>query len=562
MKLISLLTVILLAGLQSIYAQSINLYRIEFTDKGPSSDRVGISECLSPKALERRERFNIHTDESDLPVSENYISTITSTGLRVITKSRWFNYVIVEADPGKISALDQFSFVHKVTRLRDKNELEQTVPGSKDFFRNESYAPHSGKFQKSLAANIYNYGAAANQINMLKGEFLHDKGFSGQGMTIAVLDAGFNSVDVMPAFDSLRTNGQIKGVYDFVNPGGNVYHTDISAHGTMVLSTMGAYIQGDMVGTAPKADYWLLRSEDAVSEYILEEYYWVSAAEYADSVGADIINSSLGYTVYDDTSYNHTYADMDGNTTYITIGADKAAEKGILVVNSAGNSGNNSWTYIGAPADGDSVFTIGAVDAFRNYASFSSKGPTSDGRIKPTVAAQGQLAAVYGPYGLGFGSGTSFSSPIMAGISACLWQSAPSMNNMQVIEAIKYTADRTLSPDTLTGWGIPDFAAAYGVLGSNELTDAGKDVALSVWPNPFTNKLQVRINADANIKSSTLELRICSIEGKCVHQESVTLNHFIDNTLQVKGIDSLPAGLYLLQITDGTHSFVERIQKF
>ena len=231
---------------------------------------------------------------------------------------------------------------------------------------------------------------------MLNGDALHDMGYDGAGKIIAILDAGFLNANNLDAFDSLWNNGQILGTRDFVSPQNpNIFGSHY--HGTMVLSTMGANWPGQMVGTAPKADYWLIRTEDGDSECLIEELNWVSGAEFADSLGADVINSSLGYTTFDDPTLDHSYEDMDGNTTPVTIGADMAVSKGMIVVNSAGNSGGSFWQYIGAPADGDSVFSIGAVDGLGNYAYFSSTGPTYDGRMKPNVVAQGQGSTIIDP---------------------------------------------------------------------------------------------------------------------------------------------------------------------
>jgi hypothetical protein len=300
---------------------------------------------------------------------------------------------------------------------------------------------------------------------MLNGIALHDLGYDGMGMTIAVLDAGFTNTNTIPAFSYLWNNNRILGYKDFVSPQApNLFSSH--THGTSVLSTMGAYLPGDMVGTAPQASYWLLRSEDGATEYLVEELNWVSAAEFADSVGADIINSSLGYTTFDNPAQDHTYQDMNGNTTPVTIGADKAVSKGMIVVNSAGNSGGSSWQYIGAPADGDSVFSIGAVNSIGAYVSFSSTGPTSDGRTKPDVVAQGSGTTIInaGTGNVSTGSGTSFSSPVTAGMVSCLWQAHPNRRNTEILEAIRQSGSLAGNPDQQLGWGIPNYLTAHNLL--------------------------------------------------------------------------------------------------
>ena len=542
-----------------LHAQSGNqTVLIHLKDKGVGAHYKSTAEkYLSAKAIERRIRQNIDITMTDVPVNQAYIDKMEAMGARILSKSRWFNYVVVEASPAVAKNLQNLDFVKGMTNL-DNQSKENPITAYKAFFNNESFSPVAqGNTFKSAAANLYNYGNGYNQITMLKGEFLHNNGFSGEGMTIAVLDAGFNSVDVLPAFDSLRNNNQIKGVKDFVDPAGNIYNTGISSHGTMVLSTMGSFLPGNLIGTAPKADYWLLRSEDATAEYILEEYYWVEAAEYADSIGADIINSSLGYTVFDDPASNHSYEDMDGNTTYITQGADMAAAKGILVVNSAGNSGGDPWTYIGAPADGDSVCTAGAVDAFGNYAYFSSKGPTYDRRIKPTLSTQGQNSAVYSPWGIGFGSGTSFSSPILAGMIACFWQAAPSLNNMQIIGALTSTASKSMEPDTLLGWGIPDFEAAMETLGLSGITDNKGIDEIQVFPNPFTASLKI---IPSFALKGDYQIEIFNLQGKQVYARS--FNHVTaGNYIVVDAIENITPGLYLISVKSGQEQKSMRIQK-
>ena len=379
----------------------------------------------------------------------------------------------------------------------------------------------------------------------MNGQFLHNNGYSGQGMTIAVIDAGFNSVDVMDCFDSLRANNQILGTRDFAEPGNNVYAQTMHTHGTSVLSCMAANISGVMVGTAPKADYWLLRSEVGATETVIEEYYWVSAAEFADSVGVDLINSSLGYTQFDDPLTNHTYADMDGNTTVVTIGADMAAQKGILVVNSAGNSGGDAWRYIGAPADGDSVFTIGAVDASGNRVGFSSVGPTYDGRIKPTVSAQGSGAAVFSPSGLNYGNGTSFSSPITCGITACLWQALPELSNMELIELIKLTASQASQPDSLLGWGIPNMEKAFTSLSVGIKKDLPK---LSTYPNPVTNQITLSL---ATRVDGIATVQILNLQGQLIYSK---IHEITSGSILISNLSDLSSGIYFLKVTEANGS--------
>jgi len=529
------------------------IYELQFKDKGAKTDvAFNPSVFLSEKAVERRLKQQIQFDQSDIPVNQIYIQTLTESGAKVLTRSRWFNNVVVEATPDMVEQISALPFVATVKLLDDGTN--RVSLSQKPFLEAETTNNWTAGITKKATSDLYDYGAAFRQINQLHGQYLHNNGFSGQGMTIAVLDAGFNSVDVMTCFDSLRANNQIKGTRDFAQPGNNVYATTMHSHGTSVLSCMGAYANGLMVGTAPKADYWLLRSEVGEYENIIEEYFWVSAAEFADSIGADLINSSLGYTVFDPPGLNnHTYADMDGNTTFITKGADKAAQKGILVVNSAGNSGGlyDAWKYIGAPADGDSVFSIGSVDTAGRRSSFSSLGPTYDRRIKPTVSAQGSSSAVFSPGGLAYSSGTSFSSPITCGITACLWQALPNLNNMEIIEAIKATSSQVNNPDSLLGWGIPNYELA---IKAHSIGEKIVNKTLFTYPNPVTDILTINIPEKLH---GSYFIQIIDIQGKVVNTIKGQNDFLL--SLQINNISNLKPGMYLVKLTN---SFLTYSGKF
>jgi hypothetical protein len=468
-KTITLLLIILTTSV-SFSQVAPDKYHVRFTDKNNSPYSINNPQAfLSQRAIDRRADQNIPIIENDLPVNPDYIDSIASTGVTILNVSKWMNSVtIYTTDQAALDAIDAFPFVQSVGKNSSSKSLSKNENSSKPFFENESYGEFRGLEGQSSNKGIqgvYDYGTALNQIQMLNGDSLHDMGYDGGGMIIAVLDAGFLNVNSLSVFDSLWTNGQILGTRDFVNPQSpNIYGSHY--HGCMVLSTMGANLPGEMVGTAPKADYWLIRTEDAATEYLIEELNWVSGAELADSLGADVINSSLGYTTFDDPNHNHTYADMDGNTAPITIGADIAASKGILVTNSAGNSGNDSWHYIGAPADGDSVFSIGSVNGSGVYTYFSSTGPTYDGRIKPNVVAKGQGTTIVNPWNgsIYTGNGTSFSSPVTAGMVACLWQANPGKTNIEIMEAVQQSASQANNPDSLLGYGIPNYMQANRLL--------------------------------------------------------------------------------------------------
>lgn len=542
--------------ISSIWGQQrdLDFYSVKLTDKGLVKKGVIIpSRCLNEKAVERRLNHRISFDEADIPVEESYVQAISQVGIKILTRSRWFNTILVESTRQDIDKIRRFSFIDKIEQLsKNSQKPEITISKKPKMDLNPMVIPILNTSNQT-PGDVYNYGSAFNQINQLNGQYLHNLGFGGQGMTIAVIDAGFNSVDKMSCFDSLRANHQILGTRNFAQPYSSVYSPAIHQHGTMVLSCMAANASGEMVGAAPKANYWLLRTEIAESESIIEEYYWVSAAEFADSVGADLINSSLGYTTFDNGASSHTYTQMDGNTTIITMGADKAAEKGILVVNSAGNSGGGGWWYIGAPADGDSVFTIGSVDAGGNRSAFSSVGPTFDRRIKPTVCAQGSGSTVISPSGIQKASGTSFSSPIICGITACLWQAMPEYNNMEIIETIKATASQANNPDSLLGWGIPDFKAAFS---TRSISTLAVEKHLFVYPNPFSEKLTFGFPYPITGKYS---IEILDVHGAVVYSRNG--NNGVINSIQIEDLSFIPIGIYFVKVTTEQKLFIGKIVK-
>ncbi|MBN8702459.1 MAG: S8 family serine peptidase [Bacteroidetes bacterium] len=516
---------------------------VQFTDKiGTPYSISNPSAFLSAKAIERRLKQNIAIAENDLPVNPSYVTGVVSQdSITLLHKSKWFNAITIQTtDTLAIQAIGNLSYVKNISPVSIFKGIPEDQPIEANFKTTEEYS-----------VGNYSYGSSYNQVNMIGTDCMHEKGYTGKGLLIAVLDAGFLLANTNPCFDSLRAHNAIIGTWDFVTNDSMVYEDD--SHGTYVLSTMGGHIPGQLVGTAPDATYLLLRTEDAPSEYIIEEDNWVAGAEYADSVGADIINSSLGYTQFDDASQNHVYADLDGNTTRITIGADIAASKGILVVNSAGNSGSSSWFYIGAPADGDSVLAIGAVNANQQYASFSSKGPSADGRIKPNVAAKGQAATVTNfSNGISSANGTSFSSPIIAGAAASLWQANPNATNMQIFKAIEQSATNYDNPDNLTGYGIPNFCIANELLHGKSREDFLENNILTIHPNPFTTEINFIFYSD---KEQSLTTNLYDARGRLINTTSTAC---LSNRPYYQTIDNLfnlSEGIYILEVR--TESFKE-----
>jgi len=424
-------------------------YAVYFKDKKGTQFTIDKPEMfLSQKSIDRRKKFGIPVDNIDLPINKNYVKQVKDLGFNVIKTSKWLNCAIIFAeDTTNFYKIKALSFV-----------MEKPTPKTKKY-KPAQLKPSKIKVEPATTTDKYNYGKAANQNKMLKINFLHNMGFDGKGVTMAILDGGFLKVDKLPSYDSLWANKQILGWYDYVDMDTTVF--DDGSHGMMVLSTIGGNTEG-LVGTAPKASFWLFTTEDGDSEYPIEEYNYVIASEFADSVGVDLIHASLGYSNFDGNEFDYKYSTLDGNTAISSIGADIAASRGILVTTSAGNEGNDPWKYISAPADADSCLAVGAVNFKSNYASFSSLGPSFDGRIKPEVTAQGQGSAVQGEGGrITSADGTSFSGPIMAGAIACLIQAFPDKTNMQIIRAVQQNANYSAEPNTKYGYGIPDFYRTY-----------------------------------------------------------------------------------------------------
>lgn len=563
----STLSLLFLLIVSSVLAQvAPDKYFISFTDKNNSPYSIdNPSEFLSQRAIDRRVNQGIAIEESDLPVNPSYLQGVAETGATIINPTKWLNGVtIYTTDPGVLDAINELPYVAGITMPK------QVLPGQnlirdnfeKPFFQHENYDQViENPLKQADATAAFDYGYGLNQIQLLNGDVFHEMGYRGQGKVIAVLDAGFINANNLDVFDSIWQNGQVLGTHDFVR-GGDIQY-DEHPHGSMVLSCMASNIPGQLIGTAPKASYWLLRSEDGATEYIIEEYNWVSAAEYADSVGADVINSSLGYTEFNDASQNHTYADMDGDSAPCTKGADMAARKGILVVNSLGNEGSSPWYYLSAPSDGDSVLGIGAVDGAGIYASFSSHGPSYDGRVKPDVVAQGSGVAVVDPYsgGLTFGGGTSFSSPILAGMSACLWQANPSLSNMQIAQAIKQSASQYDDPDDFLGHGIPDFVLANNIL----TVISGPDNAqgyFEIYPNPFTGTFTLDVSSlenPGNIDGKDCRIEISDVSGRKIGSQLLNLEG--SAKIEVTLLQDAPRGLYFAVINLFGNQYVQKIVK-
>ncbi len=431
------------------------LYRLLLTDKhGTPYSLSHPEDYLSGKAIQRRNKQGLATDSTDLPHTPAYLRRINAVdGVKIVSKSKWNNTVVVRlVNENSLETLTALPFVKdaiKVFTAPDTIKASARLIVQNDLALRGSPDNH--------------YGVAKENINMVNGRSLHEMGYKGRGITIAIFDGGFMNADRIPA---LR-NVNIKGTHDFV-----AFATDDifkeSEHGTKVLSTMATNLPGKFVGTAPEADFWLFRTEDTYTESLAEEDYWAAAAEYADSIGVDIISSSLGFQDFDDKSTSHTYAELDGDHALISRTASLLASKGIVHVNSAGNDGIGTWKKINFPADARNILAVGSVNMSRVNSSFSSVGPSQDGRVKPDIMALGSATAVINGRGVVSNDmGTSFAAPIISGLVACLWQSAPTKTALEVMDAIRKSADNYDTPNNIFGYGIPDFLKAYTLLNDN-----------------------------------------------------------------------------------------------
>jgi serine protease AprX len=442
-------------------------YIVKFKNKGTSPFSIANpSAYLGPRALQRRARYNIAIDSLDLPVTPRYIDSVRQAGaVTILNSSKWLNEVTIQTtDAAALVRINNLPFVLSATGVANKNGSEN-IPVNKILATvSDTPIPNSNSFTEATTANVFNYGRSNGQVHIHQGEFLHNHGFRGEAMQLAVLDAGFFHYLTLPTFDSVRNNNQILNVWDFVANNASV--DEDNTHGMNCLSTIAANMPGVFVGTAPKATFCLYRTEDVASETKIEEHNLAAGYEKADSVGVDVCSVSLGYTTFDFAAQNYTYANMDGNTTISAIASDIAAKKGMLPVVAAGNDGNGSWHFISTPGDADSVMTVGAVDTLSNVAGFSSYGPNSNNRIKPNVAAVGLNAVIASP-STGqpvFGNGTSFATPNIAGLTTCLWQAFPEFNNMAILDAMQRSATRFTNPNDRVGYGIPDMKKSFAIL--------------------------------------------------------------------------------------------------
>ncbi len=532
-RLILLISAILLA---LPVVAGVNRYIVFLNDKNGTEYNIDRpDEFLTQRALQRRAKHKIHVSEDDLPVSRPYIVDLVTHGFPVYFTSKWLNAVLTECEDSKLGELSALYYV---------KGYELIGPGSRLSGENSGRRSGTNGLPDSDQMTLDELPATALQNEMMGVDKMHEKGFRGEGLMIGVFDSGFANVLTSRFFSNLVEEDRIVEGKDFVGNSGNVFQYD--THGTKVLSCMAAYSDSEYIGIAYEADYLLCVTEDVQSEYRIEEYNWLFAAEYADSMGVDVINSSVGYSFFDDETMDYTYKDLDGNTAVITRAGDLAASKGILVVSSNGNEGNDNWLYLNAPADGDSILSVGSVDSDLVRAGFSSFGPSSDQRIKPDVAALGVWARVVRDNDVTISSGTSFSSPMIAGLAAGFWQAFPSLTNMEVIEYLKMSSSNAGQPDTLIGYGVPDFMKAYNQVRINEGDIMSEFV---VYPNPVDGTRIIYIFSDTFFEEGRSRITLFDLKGATLSVTDIDLDE--QNMPIPLNVSFLRPGSYILTCEQG-----------
>ena len=487
---------------------------------------------LTQEALDRKALHSVVIDARDVPVTEAYIQEVkNSPGITYWAKSKWMNCVYVQGTVNDLEALLDLPYVVGIEYADKDLNFPNPQPVSDKF---KVLADPQSRVE-------YNYGAAANQIEMISGDYLHQQEFTGEGMIIAVMDSGFPNFTSNPGFAHIVDNGRLLGTFDFYSRTTDV--TGTGSHGIQTTSDIGGYLDNQFAGTAPDASFYLFRTEYGPSENPREEAWWVEALERADSLGVDVVNTSLGYQAYDNANYDHSYEDLDGVTTFAARGANLAYEKGMVLVTSAGNQGNSFGT-VATPADAIGLLAVGAVNNLGNYVSFSSRGPTVDGRIKPDVMAKGQSAAVISSSGVvDFSNGTSFSSPIMAGAVSCLWQAFPETTNVELMQVVRESAHLFNNPTDQMGYGIPNFELAFNTLSLLAQNDHLLKRQAALSPNPVNESFSVLLPSEVDYA----QLEVYNVLGQFIEslevrasQSQIPVTHWNKGAYLIKLI--LPSG--------------------
>lgn len=531
-----LLSVFILCIITFTHAQT-ELVFVFFKDKpNKAAFYANPTSELTQKSLDRRTRLGIALNDQDAPIEQSYIQNVRNLGFTVTDYSKWMNGVAVNATTAQIAQLEAQTYVLSVERfIKHGGRLVNPSERVNKF----------EEFNNSLGRTEFNYGTGLAQINQINLRPLHVAGYTGAGITIAVIDTGFPRVNTGSGYARIRNNGQIKGGYNFINKSTDIYNTSLNNHGSYCLGTIAGYIENSFVGSAPDADFYLYASEDAANEIPEELIYWTEAAEEADRKGVDIITTSLGYYDFDDSRYNLLYSDMNGTTSFIARAAQIATEKGIFVLASAGNEAQNAWHYIVTPSDNEKVFTVGAVTSTGASSGFSSYGPNAAGVVKPDASARGTSTAMVYNNSATTNSGTSFSTPLAAGGVACLIQALPSKSVAEIGSLLRTNA--SLYPNHTDPMG-------YGILNFNKsLTTA----QLATGENTTNNSVKIYPNPVKSGFTITTAEKIISVElydslGRKVQTLSNSASH---------NIEKIGKGVYFVKIKTEKNEYIEKIIK-
>lgn len=510
-------------------------YIVYFKDKPVNEN---ISSLFTEKAIAKKKKFNISFDERDIPVNKSYIEQLRNQDANIISSSNWLNAVIIEITGKKIERIKNLPFVLSVIKA-GRPALNTGIAAIAE----DNACTELTDFEDT-------YTSSFPQFHLLNGEYLHEQGFNGENMTIAVCDGGFNGTNTIAAFNHLRSENRILGTYDYVNNDSTVFES--IAHGTNVLSCIAGIISNQYLGTSTKSDFYLFLTENASSERLQEEFNLATALERCDQLGVDVVNISLGYTTFDVASENHDTSDMKKNITPSAKAVNIASSKGMLVCVAAGNEGNGTWKYISSPSDADSAFCIAAVDVNGNVASFSGHGLATDTRVKPNVAAVGwNTKIISATNSIVQSNGTSFAAPSLAGMAACLWQAFPTKTNWEIKTAIEQSASKYLTPDKRIGYGIPDFKKAYQLLSSTTyVSNKELENEFSVFPNPFLSSVNIVSKGNTNVE----RINVINNIGQTIY----TINAPIEYIL---ALQDLPGGMYVLQIETDKGLLIKKLIK-
>lgn len=530
-------------------------FRVAFNNKDATTFTLSNPQAyLSSRAITRRSKYNIAIDSTDLPVNQKYTdSVLTLTEGILHLSSRWQNQcVVLLADSNKILELQNKTFIKSIKQVAYyANGLHQQHTGPANGGGSGTMGTN-GTPPATFDQNFY--GSGWSQIHMCNGEYLHSNSRMGQGLLIAMIDLGYDGVNALPAYDSMRNHGRLTDTWNYINDTMHVF--GYSEHGTKTFSTLGAYQPGMYVGTAPEASYALYISDDEFTEQNIEEDNWLAAAERADSIGADIISTSVGYNEFDNPDDSYTYADLNGHTTVVARAANSAFSKGITVLASAGNEGVTSWQHILTPGDADSIMTVGSVNAAKQPSAFSGLGPNASGLLKPNICAQGGAVSVILSSGsIGTSSGASISTPVVAGLTACVMQAAPTLNPGQVRRFIESVSDSFAHPDFKTGNGVPDFKKALDrITDVHDVTPDGLSRFL-VYPNPTT--AEVFITAKQQFKTA-VTITCYDLQGRRIYTTDMQPGK---NSVGKIEMQSYPSGLYFIRISSDEGYQVEKVVK-